>query len=408
MTRSLWRPSALSVAALFCAALLASKIVSFGAADVLAARDPAAALLRDASHADALTLLAQRQLTAQRPELSAATRLVAVDPLAPGALSLYAAGLGRLGETARADHAMSVAAAHLPIDLIADTWLFKRALQSGDAAAALEALDTGLRARPYAAYESGGSAARLLALGPSAEEGFALRLAAAPPWREQLLESLALNAPDAAPLQRLQERLRASAAPPTQKETRALLERLVRDGRYDAAYLAWLNSLPAAKLSTLGLLYNGALTEPVSNLPFDWQIAPPRGSTALVVDDRGERRLALDFFGARVAFSHVRHLLALPPGAYVFSGESEARALVNDRGLRWRIFCVEDPAGALAVTPALQGSAQRSAFRVAFTVPAEACRAQMLLLEIPAQIESDWRISGSARYARLAVAPASP
>jgi hypothetical protein len=348
---------------------------------------------------------AQEALQRKPPDSSAAARLVASDPLAPGALTLQALARAQLGETAPADAAMSVAGAHLPIDLLAHSYLFERALRVHDVSAALAELDISLRARPYTTQAVAGAVARLLRDLPDAEAEFARLLARGPLWRRSLLEGFAaLKEADPADLQRIYARMRALSSPPTAEEMRFLLQRFLRDGRVEEAYLAWLDHLPREGLERLGLLYNADFSEPVENMPFDWELAAQRGAEITVTTaEDGAKALQAEFFGSRAAITHARHLLTLAPGDYVFSGLAEARGLETERGLRWRLACHEEPNGEIGVTPLLQGSRPAQPFRVEFTVPAEGCATQILQLELPARIGSEQQILGAARYARLAL-----
>jgi hypothetical protein len=392
-------------AAVAAACVLAWKIIGFAFGDALAARDPEAALWLDGAHPTALAFLVQQRLAETPADLAGAAegaaRLLERDPLAPGALSLFGAVAARQGETARAGRMFRIAAAHLSVDLIAHGALYDRALASRDGAAALAELDILLRARPVLAPQIAGSVGALLALGPSVEQGFADLLSHSPPWRLALLDQLATRIEDARALARLHGLLRAGAAPPSVVETHSLLERLLRDRDLDQAYLAWLESLPQERLASLGLLYNGGFRFPLTDLPFDWQIAPVRGAAAFVTETKGEAALKVEFYDTRVAFRHVRHLLTLPAGRYAFSGSAAADHLQTDRGLRWRVACFDDPWGELAATPLLEGTRPPQTFRVTFDVPAENCTAQILVLELPARIDSERQISGAARYSRL-------
>lgn len=391
------------------AGLLACQVIAFALGDRLAARDPEAALWLDGAHPTGTAFLIEQRLAETPADLAgaaeAAARLLQRDPLAPGALSLYGAVAARRGETERAERMFRVAAAHLSVDLVAHGALYDRALGSRDGAAALAELDILLRARPMLAPQIAGSVGSLLALGPSVEQGLADLLARAPPWRLALLDQLATSIEDAGALARLHGLLRARGAPPSVVETRALLERLLRERAVDQAYLAWLDWLPQDRLGALGLLYNGRFDIPLTDLPFDWQITPVRGAAAKVAQADGEAVLKVEFFDTRVAFRHVRHLLTLPAGHYAFTGLAAADNLETDRGLRWRIACFEDPWGELATTPLLQGTRPPSAFRATFVVPAEHCAAQTLVLELPARIDAERQISGAARFSRLDIEP---
>lgn len=407
-TWSVAPPPARVAAPLLLVCLLGWGIFSHAAADLLGAYDPRAALFWDGANPAALTTLAQEELGKSgdshfHAAADYAAQLVSRDPLAPGALSLYGSATARLGETERAERILRVAAAHLPIDLIAHGWLYEHALKKGDLFEALAELDILLRGRPFLTSRIGPSVQALLGTDAAAETGFARLLSTQPPWRPSLLAYLSNAVKDPDALVRLFGRLQASAAPPSAEEMRPYLKRLARDGRMDQAYLAWLDHLPPDRLSHLGLLYNNRFQYPISNLPFDWVFAPVSGASVEVLADEKGPSLSVEFYGARVSFAHVTHLLVLPPGEYSFSGSAKTENLDNERGLRWRIYCAGSPGESLATTDLLRKTTPWSSFHVNFSVPPAGCAAQGLVLEIPARIALETQVSGSARYSNLSI-----
>jgi hypothetical protein len=408
VARGLGRLEPRHVLAYLVIAFLAWRIVCHGLSALLAPHDPRAALAFDAADPTTLIQLAQRELAPnddRRAETarSIAARLLAVDPLAPGALSLYGKAVAQLGDAERAERILRLAAAHLPIDLVAHAWLYDSALANGRLLEALDELDTLLRARPSLAQQLAPSLQAMLSSGAAVEDRFFRQLAAAPPWRAVIVAELAPLIKDPNVMLRLFGRLQTSKARPSDAEMSVLLARLLRDGLYDEAYAAWLAHLPQERLAQLGLLYNERFQYPVSNLPFDWTFAPTSGATIAVAEEEGRKTLSVEFYGARVAFSNVAHMLMLAPGRYAFSGAARTDDLDNELGLRWRIYCAANTSQTLATTRLLKKTTPLRAFRVEFTVPSEGCDAQWLKLEIPVRIASDADVSGSADYVNLAV-----
>ncbi len=394
-------------------ALLAQRILSLGFADMLATSDPRAALAWNSRNPTAQALIAERQLTSADPAharaaAQTAAGLILRDPLAPGGLSYFGVAVAQGGDPVRAEKILRLAAARQPLDLAAHSWLFERAAQAKDVSAALAELDVLLRGRPFLAERAEFFVTRLLAAEAAAEAGLVRLLATAPPWRPILLERLSEKLDDKDALIRLYSQLQKSAAPPSASEIRALLDRLAREDRVDEAYLLWLASLPPDRLSRLGLLYNGDFAFPPSDLAFDWRTPAIRGAAASVRDEGGVKALKIEFYGARVNFEHVMHLLNLPPGGYVLAGEASSHGLETERGLRWRVSCFPTASGALGASEFFKGERAWKLFRFAFAVPAEGCSAQMLTLELPARIAAEMQISGTAGYRRLSIEAAEP
>jgi hypothetical protein len=226
-----------------------------------------------------------------------------------------------------------------------------------------------------------------------------------PKWRSPFLADLTASAKDLVGLGRLYSALRATDRPPTTTELELFLTRLVKEDRFDEAYLAWTQSLPPERLNKLGYLYNAHFQYALDNLPFDWVLLPVDGALPRAEIENGRRILDVDFFGGRVSFQHVSHLLSLPSGSYTFSGQERSQNLQNERGLRWRIACVGKNGATLGATELMAGDTAWREFGVGFDVPADNCPYQNLVLELPARTAIETEIVGGASYANLEITP---
>ena len=145
-----------------------------------------------------------------------------------------------------------------------------------------------------------------------------------------------------------------------------LLTRLTEAGMFDEAHDIWVRSLPPDRREEADLLYNEGFRYPLTNLPFDWVILPVSNAIVRVETQNGARTINVDFFGGRVKFEHVSHLLNLAPGPYRFQGRERSQDLQNERGLRWRIACVGDDAQTLGTTDLVSGDTPWRTFAVDF------------------------------------------
>lgn len=389
------------------AALLGARLVTFTLADQVATSDPQLALTLDRHHAAALIEQAEAALRQEPPDLANAAVFAAAalraEPLNARAVQRLARIAQARGDKEKGEALMRIAGAALKRDLFAQAALLDLALQAGDAEAAVAQIDVLFRGQHPNAWDPLlGALVPTLTL-PQLAEPFARRLAAQPPWRTWLLTGLASKSADYDGLAQLYAALRQSPAPPTEAEWRPLLTRLVSAGRLEQAYVTWLDTLQPERLADAALFYNADFRYGVSNLPFDWVVTPaPEALVRAAPGDDGTGLLIVDFFGGRIAFQHIAHLLVLPPGRYAFSGRQRAERLENGRGLRWRLACRDDPQGALAETPLLAGDSPWAPFTASFTVP-EACPAQILLLELPARVAREQDVSGAIAYAGLAI-----
>jgi hypothetical protein len=179
------------------------------------------------------------------------------------------------------------------------------------------------------------------------------------------------------------------------------LTRLIEGGMFDEAHDAWLRSLPPERREEADLLYNAGFHYPLTNLPFEWVITPVPRALAQVETQDNKSVLNIVFLGGPVNFEHVTHLLNLAAGAYQFKGHEQSEDLQNERGLRWRIFCVDDTADTLATTALMNGDTPWRDFSVDFVVPTDKCLYQKLVLELPARTALETEIRGRASYADL-------
>ena len=236
---------------------------------------------------------------------------------------------------------------------------------------------------------------------PGGSEELTRLLASDPPWRLGLMDDLFKRWRDPDGLARLVGMLNAGPTPLRSEELRPYLSKLIEVGRLEQAYLTWLQHLPPDRLSQLTYLYNGRFQYELSNLPFDWSMQPVRGAAVDLARGAQDTVLRVGFSGTRVPFRHVSHLLVLPPGNYRFTGSVKADRLQNERGLRWRIFCIENPEASLGETDLVAGNVPWRNFQVDFSVPTSACRAQNLILELPARVALEQHVSGLISYAGL-------
>ena len=235
--------------------------------------------------------------------------------------------------------------------------------------------------------------------------GYVKLLRTNPRWREVWFVDLLRRSDDLSALTYLFAELQADEPGPTERELQVLLTRLTDAGMFDEAHDIWLRSLPPDRREEADLLYNQEFRYPLTNLPFDWVIQPVSNAMVGVGTQNGARTINVDFFGGRVKFEHVSHLLNLAPGPYRFQGRERSQDLQNERGLRWRIACVGDDAETLGTTDLVSGDTDWRTFAVDFMVPTGKCPYQKLVLELPARAALETEVVGRVSYADLDLRP---
>jgi hypothetical protein len=284
-------------------------------------------------------------------------------------------------------------------------WLLNDGFSRKDYQAALDYADILLRTRPeltdfvlnyvlLAALEPAGL--------PLAVEALAKR----PGWRRAFFAFLPRSPRRSDALFQLVTALKERGSTPSAEELAPFLDALIQDGRADAAYNVWLQSLPEAELAHVGLMVNGSFEAAPSGLPFDWRLSAGLNAVAEFAPSgtQNERVLHISFGSGRVKFPELRQVLFLPPGRYRLEGKLRGR-IIAKRGLRWQMLCAAGQPRPLAETDMLMGTAgQWRVFSFDTEVPeGSLCAGQILRLYHDSRSASEEFISGEIWMAGLSL-----
>lgn len=393
------------VAALLLLALLSWRVLTLGLADLLARKDPDAALSWRGEHPEALFRAAEK-LVAEGAEPGRADRLaraaIQANPLdgRPWRLLGQLAEAG--GDVRLAHRHYSRALARSPRDLPSHAWMFEHEIRAGRIAAALRHADLLLRLQPELAD-------RIfplligLAREPAALPAMARLLAEAPPWRARFVATLLADGDPAIPLAGLLGEAALAGDGLAKAEWPTWLDRLSASGDAGVAYAYWASRRPAGQ--ALPYLANGGFESEPDGTGFDWRFEHLPGASIELLNEPGvvgRQALSVGFDRQRVPFRHVRQRLLLPPGRYLLEGQQRADALENDRGLAWVVACAE--AGpVLGSTPGLKGTTPWLPFSLAFEVP-EGCGQQWLELSLQAPAGIGQMAAGRAWFDEMRIA----
>jgi tetratricopeptide (TPR) repeat protein len=310
------------------------------------------------------------------------------------------------GDVQGATRLYAIAADRTPRDLPSLAWLGDRELASGNYSAALARLDRIMRVEPQREHMLGEVVLRLAAT-PGAQPALAKLLSSNPPWREKMLQRILANTQDAAAVFPLVESLRTQPGGLTERELNTWIDRLASAGEWGTAYLTWVQSLSPEASRQIGNVYNGSFELEPSQGGFDWRFGEIAGAhigREQTTGTKGIMALRVSFSDERVPFSHVRQLLALPPGKFHLAGTVRLDDLRTERGLTWSVACV--PSGAVVgQSEPLSGVRDWAEFGVDFEVPSEQCGGQWLTLQLPARIPAEQRIGGSIWFDDLRIKP---
>jgi hypothetical protein len=385
--------------------VLGVEIVKFALGDLWSDTDPLRSIVVDPTQSRARVAVSHRLLVSDVSKIddaiAGAREALSYNPLSPEALTLLAQASKQNGEKVRTSQLMMLASRLNSRDLRSQIWLLNQDLRDAHVDSALARLDALFRGQsPQVLDQLAPELPPILTRKPY-RSGYVKLLETNPPWRSAWFGDLLRRATDLSALDTLFGELQASKQGPTEKELDLFLRRLTEAGMFDEAHEAWLRALPPDRGEEL--LFNAQFNYPLTGLPFDWVIEPASNAK---VDIQAETEndtqvLNVQFLGGRIKFEHVSHLLNLDPGAYRFEGRERLQGLQNERGLRWRIFCVGDTTDTLGTTDVANGDSPWREFGMDFIVPTDKCYYQKLVLELPAQTAPETEIRGRASYADL-------
>ena len=381
-------------------------IIGQTAALSLITSDPKAALDWGADEPAALTLLAQQEVSKPAGDLDIARgwaqRALRVDPLDSRALTLLGLIAERSGDEKSAEALIRIGASRTWRDRQAHIWLLNRDFRHGDFSQALPHADAIMRADWRAKLELFPVLAAFT-VEPKALQALIGSLVTEPPWRNWFLSQLSARLANQSRLSQLFDALNETQAPPSKGELRPYLDRLIRDGDFEQAYAAWQRTLPSVLAAEI-YPFNRDFELPIDGLPFNWNLDTSPGAEIRIVPfNGGARGLLVDFASSNVFFASAKQLMMLPAGDYTFAGKAKSEQLITSRGLWWHIFCAKAGGETLSHSELVSGTMPWTDFAVKFHVPDE-CRAQWLVLELPARTESERKISGQVWYRDLTIA----
>jgi hypothetical protein len=207
--------------------------------------------------------------------------------------------------------------------------------------------------------------------------------AAAPAWWPAFFAYAADNAASLDTLRTLYALRKTAGRTPSPAETRTYLARLMREGLWAEAYIAWINALRPDQQPALGYLFDGGFELAEFQGGFDWSAATQSVQVGAnhTLGAVGRKALRVAFKGKAAPPSLVEQTVFLLPGRYRLTGMARPDALQAGAGLEWALDCAAQGGARLAASERFVGSDIWHKFAVDFKVPNDACAGVRLRLQ---------------------------
>ncbi len=389
--------------------VLGVEILRHSLGDFLSDANPALAIIIDPTQAQARLSVSEALIAANPPKIdeavTAARQALHTNPLFPEAMTLLARASEQIGDEDRTTRLMTLASRVNLRDARSQLWLLSNDLRTFNVESALQRINVILLGQNGTVISLLEPALTQILTREPYRLAYAKLLLTNPPWRRLWFSDFVSRATDLSALTYLFAELQAIGPGPTDTELRTVMNRLTQHGMFDEAHDIWTRSLPPERREEADLLYNSGFRYALADLPFDWVLEPVPNARVSFEGQASAQTMNVDFFGGRVNFKHVSHLLNLAPGPYRFQGRERAQALQNGRGLQWRIACIDGEGETLGTTDLIKGETPWRTFAMDFTVPTGKCFYQNLVLELPAQAALETEVVGRVSYANLDLQP---
>lgn len=291
-----------------------------------------------------------------------AKRLNELDPLHPLPFEVVLTLELEEESKARATKAASHALARDPRRVAPRLFLIQEAVSAGTLGDAMEQIDQLSRVWRPRLVDIVDTLIGLSA-DPSARDALLRKLEQEPAWGRQFASRLPVAAasPDFA--------FRVYQLYPDFQ--RKYLSEIIRAGRPDAAYLAWLQFQTSISPESLNEPYDNTFQGKEAAQPFNWVIDSrhaefmPAGGLYVVYFGRGRPQIAMQ-------------VMALTPGVYRLTSMPRGTWTQADGGLEWIISCISGEQ--LSVVPILPSSRDDTSDRDTVRIPEENCNYQRLVL----------------------------
>lgn len=227
-----------------------------------------------------------------------------------------------------------------------------------------------------------------------------------PPWWVSFFNELSKKA-DLASLRWVYKKRSESVDTPVSKEREMFIKRLIKEGQVQEAHDLWMQGLDAIHRRHLGPVFDGGFESELDMGGFGWQARQTnsvRIERQVTYGVKGLAALRVKLHKSKPErFRHLHQVLFLEPGSYKLAMRYRLDSFKNEKGLQWRVECVEDSPEVLGESMPLIGTQPWSELALKFVVPDEDCPVQRLALESPTNKLHDHLYEGILWFEDVAI-----
>lgn len=359
-------------------------------------RNPAVAMAAFPADGRSLAAASRRRIIAADGQVDAEARALYLsalsrEPLLAEPVTMAGLDASAEGDLDKAEQLMRAARTRNPREAIARFWLLDHYMRTNRYPEGIAEAGAAIRLRPESREAVLNVLAALVEI-PAGRAALRDALAQLPWWRQAFFQAAATFDPDPSnALTLLQELPRNPDRDAARQEQRSVLLALVEKGRYDLAYRAWQQMVPATYQGRIAPVYDGNFAGWPGPVPFNWNLVQDNDGTAQMVraaDLVTSSALDVRYFGSNATLL-AEQVTVVPPGPWRLSLQARRRSSGPVGGrLVMDVRCARGM-GRLATLPLDNLGANLRGYAADLVVPADCPALRLRLMGVPGDVFSE-------------------
>lgn len=359
-------------------------------------RNPALAMAAWPADGRSLAAASRQRIVSADGQVDAQARALyrsalARDPLLAEPVTMAGLDASADGDLEQAERLMLVARTRNPREPIARFWLLDHYMRTGRYAEGIREAGAAMRLRGEAREAVLNVLAALVEI-PAGRAALRDELVKRPWWRQAFFVATTTFDPNPVnALALLQSLPRNPDRDAARQEQRAVLLSLVNKERYDTAYAAWREMVPATYRSRIAPVYDGNFAGWPGPAPFNWNLVQSNDGTAQMIraaDLVTSSALDVRYFGSNTTLI-AEQVTVVPPGPWRLSMQARRRSSGPVGGrLGMEVRCARGMS-VLASLPLENLAGELRTYATNFAVPADCPALRLRLTGVPGDVFSE-------------------